>query len=78
MKGIGKKEFSAVESVLRDASDQVLALKDQAEAYKEQRSEKWAESAAGEAYENQIEQLEDVLCTLNDVIDDFINCIEEE
>lgn len=78
MKGINSKEFSAVESALRDAIEQVESLHTAAEDYKEARSEKWAESDAGEAYEDKIERIGDVIDSLNDAADELTNIIEEE
>ena len=76
MQGIKSKEFAAVESVLRDAVEQVESLRAAVEDYKESRSEKWAESDAGEAYENKIEQIGDVICALNDAIDELNDIVE--
>lgn len=78
MKGINSKEFSAVDSALRDAIEQVESLRTAAEDYKEARSEKWAESDAGEAYEDKIERIGDVIEQLNDAADELTNIIEEE
>ena len=78
MKGINSQEFSAVESALRDAIEQVESLRTAAEDYKEARSEKWVESDAGEAYEDKIERLGDVIDSLNDAADELTNIIEEE
>ena len=76
MEGIKQKDFDAVDSALRDAIGQVETLRSAAEEYKEARSEKWCESEAGEEYENKIEQIGDVICTLNDAADDLRALIE--
>lgn len=76
MKGINSKEYAALESDLRDAVERVEALRTAAEEYKESRSEKWAESDAGETYEDKIEQIDEIVCQLNDTIDELTNIIE--
>ena len=78
MKGINPKEYAAIESSLRDAVEQVEGLRVAAEDYKESRSGKWAESDAGEAYEDKIEQIGEIICQLNGAIDDLTNIIEED
>lgn len=62
--------------MLRDAIRKIETLRAGAEEYKESRSEKWAESALGEAYENRIERLGEVIATLNDAFDDFVDITE--
>ena len=78
MKGINPKEYAAIESSLRDAVEQVESLRTAAEEYKESRSEKWAESDAGEAYEDKIDAIGDVIWQLNDAIDELTDIIEED
>lgn len=78
MQGIKQKEFNAVDTTLRDVIEQIESLRTAAEDYKESRSEKWCESEAGEAYENKIEQLGDIICTLNDAADELRDLIEGE
>ena len=78
MKGINPKEYAAIESSLRDAVEQVEGLRVVAEDYKESRSEKWAESDAGEAYEDKIEQIEEIICQFNDAIDELTAIVEED
>ena len=78
MKGINPKEYAAIESSLRDAVEQVEGLRVAAEDYKESRSEKWAESDAGEAYEDKIEQIEEIICQFNDAIDELTAIVEED
>lgn len=76
MKGISGKECSRVDGVLRDAISEVENLKTIAEEYKAARSERWCESEAGEEYENKIEQLGDIVCTLNDAADELADLIQ--
>ena len=78
MKGINPKEYAAIESSLRDAVEQIESLRVAAEDYKESRSEKWCESDAGEAYEDKIEQIGDVIGQFLDLIADLTAIIEED
>lgn len=78
MQGIKSKEFAAIDAALRDAIEQVESLRTAAEDFKEARSEKWAESDAGEAYEDKIERLGDIICQLNDAADELRDLIEGE
>lgn len=78
MKGINPKEYAAIESSLRDAVEQVEGLRVAAEDYKESRSEKWREGDAGEAYEDKIERIGDVIEQFNDLIADLTTIIEED
>ena len=78
MKGINSREFSAIDSALRDVIEQVESLRTAAEDYKEARSEKWAESDAGEAYENKIERIGDVIDSLTEAADELNDIVEEE
>lgn len=76
MQGIKSKEFAQVDTALRDVIEQVESLRTAAEDYKEARSEKWAESEAGEEYENKIEQLGDIIDSLNNCADELCDLIE--
>lgn len=76
MKGISKDMLRCTESQLRAAIGNVEECKINAEAYKEDRTEKWCESDAGEEYENKIERLNDLLDILEDAVSEFLDIVE--
>lgn len=76
MKGISQKDFNHVDGLLREAIEEVENLKLSAESYKADRSEKWCESEAGEEYENKIEQIKEILDTLNTAADELADLIQ--
>lgn len=76
MKGISSKSVRNTEIDLQAVIDQVESIKQVAIDYKEQRSENWCESEAGEAYENKIEQLEELVDSLNAALEEFVDLME--
>lgn len=76
MKGISSKSVRNVEIDLQSVVEQVETIKQAAEDYKANRSENWCESEAGEAYENKIERLEEIVDTLNGALEEFVDILE--
>lgn len=71
MKGISSKEVSRVENALQEIISDLETFKNLAESYKAERSEKWCESEAGEAYEDKIERIDCPIDDVTNVIDEF-------
>lgn len=61
------KEVTALRSKLEEFKSEVEALRDTAQEYADDRSEKWQESEAGEAYQALIENLDSAVDGLGDV-----------
>ena len=73
MKGLTRRDLNEVVGKVELAKEAVQELQTAAEKYKENKSEKWCESDAGEEYENHIEQLE----TIVDELDSIANQISD-
>lgn len=71
MKGINSKALEEIISDLEDIKTRLVETKEEAEAYAEERSDKWRDSDTGQEFDERLGEMDEAECAIDELIEKF-------